>query len=84
MSDQPTEEDSESFESGNPGEEEERCEQSVKDKVKAFSEYKISDRGLLRLRNDVLEAMCELNRLEANGSKEELVKVLVDWVSVNP
>lgn len=73
-------------ESSEPGDADEEgiFQQNVKSKVKAFSEHKISERGLLRLRNSILESMCKLNRLEAKGSKEELVGFLLDWVSANP
>ena len=76
--------DEESSEPGNT-ETERRFKQQVKDKIKAFSEHKINDRGLVRLRNSILEAMCELNQLEVEGSsKEELVELLLEWVSIKP
>lgn len=75
--------DNESIEPGD-AEEERHFKRKIRSKVKAFSEHKISDRGLLRLRNSILEAMCESIHLEAKGSKEELAELLLHWVSVNP
>lgn len=72
-------------ESTDPGdaEEERRSQQDVKNKVRVFREHRITQRGLLRLRNSILEAMCELNQLEVKNSKEDLVESLLDWVSTD-
>ena len=79
-----TDNDGESYESENLEEGGDHSQQQkVANTVEAFIKHKISERGLLRLRNDILQAMCELNHLGVGSSKEELAQLLIDWVSVD-
>jgi len=84
LPDSSTDDDDESYESENleaAGDHSQR--QNVANTVEAFTKYKISERGLLRLRNDILQAMCDLNHLGVGSSKEELAQLLIDWVSAD-
>ena len=84
LPDSSTDNDDESYESENLGEAGDRSQQKeVADTVEAFIKHKISERGLLRRRNVILRAMCELNHLGVGRSKEELAQLLIDWVSVD-
>lgn len=62
---------------------ENRFQRNVENEIEAFVEHRTSERGLLRLRKNILKAMCEVNRLSIGDSKEELVELLVNWRELN-
>lgn len=71
-----------SSEPENTTEADKRFKRHVEDTDAAFVLHRIGERGLARLRNSTLQAMCSLRELDEGGKKEDLVDRLMDWVSV--
>lgn len=66
----------------NTAEVDKQFKRHVEETDAAFVLHRIGERGLARLRNSTLQAMCNLRELDEGGKKEDLVTRLMDWVRV--